>query len=185
MLISKDYLHMLPIELTEEILYSLKSLDIIPLYHTNFFPVLKIDNFWKNKIYYDFTIFPTNPIYEHKKWKKYTSYELYTLIEYGIKYDEWLLCETEDGGYPTEFRRIGNETFMIYNLREFLFTFQTTFLPELIMRYNDKYAIDVYLSRRKTGIKLIRLAKSLKADSILDYIYDKYPQYRSSIVFFV
>lgn len=142
----------LPKELRSLYLYHVSGIDLIEQCTPNISTICDDENFWKDKLLYDYTIGLNNPMYTEYDWMPYQWYVLFT---YGLKYDPYLLYEYDGNGDPTTFKPIGDD-----EISEGVFEFLTDpsndkFLPQLAFKNNDADVIDVYMTHPDMPISVL------------------------------
>lgn len=174
----------IPKELRTEYLYNVRGLDLIEQCHHAVSSICDNENFWKSKIYYDYTIGENNPMYTATK---YTPYQWYVLLTYGLKYDPYLLNEYDYNNQPiVPFTPVGDQE-MSEGLFDFLFQVKNdNYLPHLAFENGDVDLTDIYMEDPIIPLELLLDLLSTEQFSnyinIYKYMWQHYPLYHNVLV---
>lgn len=172
-------LWMVPKELRSRYMFTVKGLDLIEQCHENISEVCADNNFWKDKLYYDYKVPRDSDLYNHYSYDEgYNPYELYVLLAYVDKYEPDVMktFETdEDHDIDVLTEAIGIDGS----------------LPTIAFKNFDIDVIDVYINKPNIVVGLLSqqfTSKTLKKNiKSFQYIWNAYPQYQEilSLILFV
>lgn len=155
----------LPKELRQEYLWRLKGVPLIEQCHPAVSSVCDEEEFWREKLYYDYKIKQNDSIYT----SPYTPYELYVLITYFDKYFP---------GLADSYIRT-SETQSVY-----MQLFNNAFYLENIFRkpLENQDVIDIYIKDPRVIARLLRGAHRDRYRDIYKYLWDNYPSYHDILL---
>ena len=171
---------MVPQELRSRYMFTIKGLDLIEQCHENISSICADDNFWKEKLYYDYKVPRDSDLYNNNfHVENYNPYELYVLLAYVDKYEPEIIKDFET-----------DEDHDIEVLTEAIDVSGS--LPPMAFKNFDVDVIDVYMNKPADIVELLirqftssaALKKNIKS---FQYIWNAYPQYRQilSLILFV
>ena len=169
----------LPADLRKEYLYHVKGIDLITQCREAISEVYDDKQFWKDKIYYDYTIKQSNPIYEKVQ---VDPRQLYILLTYGLIYEPYLLWERDRYDNKAGPRRV-EDIDITEELSNVLFAVEADTLPWNVFSNADKAALDIYMLEPRYPIRIL-LMFSYNYPEVYETFWNNYPNYGNVLLIF-